>query len=876
MNSEVRTLFHELADLAPAERDQAFRERGTAPEVRAEVESLLRFDSAGDGTLTGSVSSVAGQLLESNVGHPFGQCGPYRLVRLLGSGGMGTVYLGERVDGEIRQKVAVKLLRVDEHRQAWRDRFLKERQLLASLQHPSIVHVLDAGKTADGRPYLAMEYVEGTPIDTYCEGIDVWDRLRLFLRVCEGVSHAHQHLIVHRDLKPSNILVDGTGQPKLLDFGIAKMLDETGDATVTAERLLTPKYASPEQMRGSVQTTATDVYSLGAVLYRMLTGRSPHESDTGALSVMSGETQIAPASRWNPALRGDMDYILRKALRQEPEERYRTVEAFARDVEALLESKPVEARSGNAWYRTRKFVRRYRVPVIAMLVVIASLAIGLFVANRQRMIAERRFRQLRQLSKNVLDFDSAIRFLPGSTKARERLISVSLQYLEGLASDAAKDADVALDVGNGYLSVARVQGVPNSLNLGQTAKAEESLKKAEGFMERVLAARPGDRDGLFGSAGVAHDRMILAQQEHRDPDAIAYAHRAAERWEAFLRRGDSTDRERAEAASEFADLALAHLNMHLYPDAIRYVGRSLELGRPLRFAWRQVAQALSLQANALRYQGNLEDALRSIEEARRMAAESEYPSETERALALFGIRFREGLILGEEGGINLGRPEEAVDALQAAFDLMEDGARKDPQDGAFRIRIASAGIPLGNILVSRDAKRALAVFDLTIQRLKEIQNNRAARMDLARALASSSYALRRLRRGAEAKGRIENALGILKETGNYPAVTVALGSDVYTVLRAQADWESELGNLRRAVQMSEQLVEKVMAAHPGHLTDLRNAPPMSDLYEASGALYRRAGEADKAAKSEALRRAIWEQWNHKLPGNTFVLGQMKR
>ncbi len=217
---------------------------------------------------------------------------------------MGTVYLAERTDGEIQQSVAVKLLRADDHRPAFRKRFLRERQFLASLNHPSIAHVIDAGHTDDGRPYLVMEYVDGVPIDIYCGSISLRDQLTLFQRVCDGVAHAHQHLIIHRDLKPSNILVDAAGHPKLLDFGIAKLLDETRiddtrDVTHTVERLLTPSYASPEQLNGSAQTTATDVYSLGAVLYKILTGRSPRESD-GTL----------------PA--GDLDYILRKALRPEP------------------------------------------------------------------------------------------------------------------------------------------------------------------------------------------------------------------------------------------------------------------------------------------------------------------------------------------------------------------------------------------------------------------------------------------------------------------------------------------------------------------------------------------------------------------------------
>jgi serine/threonine-protein kinase len=266
-----------------------------------------------------------------------------------------------RQDGELQQTVAIKLLNAGEHRPAWRDRFLKERQLLASLNYPSIVHVLDAGHTTDGRPYLVMEYVEGVSIDVHAATLDLRERLLLFLSVCEGVSHAHRRLIIHRDLKPSNILVDATGQPKLLDFGIARILDDAGDATRTVERLLTPNYASPEQLRGASQTTATDVYSLGAVLYKILTGRSPHQSDTHTsqvVDVIAGAKEIPAPSRLNPKLPADLDYILRKALRMEPEERYASVDAFANDIRALLESRPVEARSGDTWYRTRKFLRR--------------------------------------------------------------------------------------------------------------------------------------------------------------------------------------------------------------------------------------------------------------------------------------------------------------------------------------------------------------------------------------------------------------------------------------------------------------------------------------------------------------------------------------
>jgi len=199
------------------------------------------------------VSQASEEALTSDNAGELSYCGPYRLVRLLGSGGMGAVYLGERTDGEIQQQVAVKLLRAGADRPAWRDRFLRERQLLADLNHPSIARLLDAGHTSDGRPYLVMEYVDGVPIDTYAADLDLRQQLLLFLRVCDGVSHAHRHLIIHRDVKPSNILVDASGQPKLLDFGIAKLLTTAEDLTQTVERLLTPYYASPEQLRGRVR-----------------------------------------------------------------------------------------------------------------------------------------------------------------------------------------------------------------------------------------------------------------------------------------------------------------------------------------------------------------------------------------------------------------------------------------------------------------------------------------------------------------------------------------------------------------------------------------------------------------------------------------------
>ena len=240
---------------------------------------------------------------------------------------------------------------------------------------------------------------------------------------------------------------------------------------------------------------------MGAVLYRLLTGRSPHESATGTTDVIAaiaGTREIPPPRRLNPNLPADLDYITRKALRTEPEERYASVDAFSDDVRALLESKPVQARSGDAWYRTRKFVSRYWVPVLAAVLVIASLAAGLYVANRERAIAQQRFMDVRQLANKLFDIDSQARRLPGSSKTRQLIVDTSLEYLRRVAADVQHDPDLALEVANAYMRVARVQGVPISANLGQMDKAEQNLRIADGLVHSVLLSQPQIEPQSFG------------------------------------------------------------------------------------------------------------------------------------------------------------------------------------------------------------------------------------------------------------------------------------------------------------------------------------------------------------------------------------------
>ncbi len=400
--SEVEPLLDEILELPPGEQGPALERLGErAPAIRAEVERLVRASATPAGFLDGGGMEYAAPLMHLGavgVVQPSDRFGPYRIIGEAGRGGMGTVYLAER--GEpYHQRVALKVVRgafaLDEHLLR---RFAEERQILATLQHPHIAQLLDGGLTEDGLPWLALEYVEGEPIDRYCaqRALSPELRLQLFLAVCDAVQYAHQHLVVHRDLKPSNILVTAEGQVKLLDFGIAKVLEpsagEPGRATPgealtrTGLRVLTPEYASPEQVRGEPVTVRSDVYSLGVLLYELLTGRrpyrltdrSPREVERAVLDQDPGApSSMVEAPRLRRRLRGDLDTIVLTALRKEPARRYQSVDRLAADLRRHLDGRPVTARPDTWRYRAGKFVRRHRLPLAAATLVVLSLLGGL-------------------------------------------------------------------------------------------------------------------------------------------------------------------------------------------------------------------------------------------------------------------------------------------------------------------------------------------------------------------------------------------------------------------------------------------------------------------------------------------------------------------
>ena len=525
----VEEIFQSALDCAPQRRAAWLDDAcGADLELRCEVDSLLRAHDSGDIEFTQSAAfAEALKVLEQrSAGSQEGRrIGPYRLVRELGRGGMSRVYLAARADRAFEKQVAIKIVARGLDSDEVTQRFQSERQILARLDHPSITRILDGGTTEEGLPYLVMDYVEGEPIDRYCDthGLDVTARVALFQGVCAAVQYAHQNLIIHRDIKPGNVLVTGEGVPRLLDFGIAKLISaetQPGEATRTVLRRLTPEYASPEQVRGAALTTASDVYSLGVLLYRLLTGQAPYRGDATSAaaleraiceqqpeqpSVAASRAERLPAGAGTPEklrrrLEGDLDNIVLMALRKEPQRRYASVEQFSQDLGRHLANLPVIARPDTAAYRTAKFLQRHRTGAAATAVIGVLLIAGVVgtswearVARAERARAQQQFNDVRKLATSFLfEFNSSIQNLPGATPARKLLVQRALEYLSKLAQQSQGDPALQRELAEAYLKVGDLQGNPYEPNLGDTPGALESYRRALAISTALARADGAD------------------------------------------------------------------------------------------------------------------------------------------------------------------------------------------------------------------------------------------------------------------------------------------------------------------------------------------------------------------------------------------------
>jgi len=551
---QVKSIVASALEL-PAQDRLAYLNSTCSPEIREEVESLL--SASGDGS-----TFFDHPALERHAGIDLdfdpligAKVGAYQIVSRIGEGGMGTVYRAVRDDEHYEAQVAIKVLRRGMSSAFIVERFRNERQILARLNHPNIARLLDGGTTSDDRPYFVMELVDGAPLDEYCDAhrLHTSDRLKLFRQVCSAVQYAHANLIVHRDLKPTNILITPDGAPKLLDFGIAKMLTTDGPSehlqtTMAAIRLMTPDYASPEQVRGEPITTATDVYALGVLLFELLTGHHPYRrvKPTHELERMICDVdpeRPSAAVRWTETvvdrrgttlvltpewvsgardgrpeklsrrLRGDLDNIVLRAMSKDPQKRYESAGQLSQEIRRHLENEPVIARPDSIAYRTSKFAARHKAAVVAAALIVVAALGGGAVAFREareariaRAEAERRFNDVRHLATSFLfEFHDAIQNLPGSTAARALVVRKALAYLDSLSRESTGSASLQRELAEAYERVSEVQGSSSQASLGDTAGAAQSLRRGLVLREALARQNPDSADDQLALAS-AHGK----------------------------------------------------------------------------------------------------------------------------------------------------------------------------------------------------------------------------------------------------------------------------------------------------------------------------------------------------------------------------------
>jgi serine/threonine protein kinase/tetratricopeptide (TPR) repeat protein len=788
---QVREVFHAVVEL-PTEQRSTYLDRVCAaePSLREEVESLLQ-NHADAGDLLETPARVEPQLTTEDHDPWLGKnIGPYQTIARIGQGGMGSVYRAVRIDDHYLKQVAIKLVRTGLGTGHYLRRFKNERQIMASLDHPNIARLLDGGATGDGLPYLVMEYIEGEEIDKYCDShrLDTLARLKIFRQVCSAVQYAHQNLVVHRDLKPGNILVMADGTPKLLDFGIAKLLDpelffQTLDPVGTVLRAMTPEYASPEQVRGELVTTATDVYSLGVILYRLLTGHHPYwvdgrdplllarqisdtEPEKPSLVIdrveevaSSGETRLVTPERLcelrnerhailRRRLSGDLDNIVLKALRKEPTRRYVSVEQFSEDIQRYLDGMPVLARSDTFGYRAGKFITRHKAGVAGTALVFVSLLTGLFftirearIAEAQRARAERRFNDVRKLARDLmLDVHDSIQYLPGATPARKLIIQDALEYLDSLAKEASGDLSLQRELAVAYEKVGDVQGWDVRSNLGDTAGALQSFRKSLAIRQALAHARPQDPQA----------RSDLAEGYMKVGDVLL---QMGDRIEA-LKNIDQALEIRKQLSAAAPQDKEAQLNLAIAYDGI---ANALAEDNNLELSLANTRQSLAIFESLLagdpgnsRYRrdvslehkkiggiyeatGKLALALEEYQKAlpvdEALAAENVNDALARRDLAIDYANVGDVLLeTGDTRGA-LRRYEEAVE-------IDEKLAQADPKDAWAQRYLAYNYNRMGDALLKSDRRRALSfhrkALELAEARSKADASNASAREDLAK------------------------------------------------------------------------------------------------------------------------------------------------
>jgi tetratricopeptide (TPR) repeat protein len=725
-------LRHDVESLL-AHQDQAaaFLE---APALEVAAKALAQDQAAGRKVLSSATAAAGGDAVRpcdpdeaSLVGE---RIGPYLLVEVMGQGGMGTVYRATRDDDQFHQEVAIKLIRPGIASGGLLRRFRDERQILATLEHSNIARLLDGGVSAGGLSYLVMEFVDGEPISRYCrhKKLTIGERLELFRTVCSAVHFAHQHLVVHRDIKPANILVTTDGVAKLLDFGIAKILDPSSAALssrTTFVHPMTPDYASPEQVRGKHVTTTSDVYSLGALLYELLTDQRPYqvgsldeliravcEQEPVKPSVCVSRAQVDGGGRSFSSRRrelaGDLDAITLKAMRKEPGERYGSAEELSADVARYLDGLPVAAHRGSFRYIARKFVARHRVGVLTGVVAavlsvagVAAIVREAQVASLQQARAQQRFNDVRKLANSLMfEVNDGIAELPGSTSVRKLLVTRGLEYLDALAAEARDDSALQLELATAYQRVGDVQGNYLVPNLGDSKAALTSYEKARGILTSVVASDPSMVEARVRLAGLYVDLSAFQFVLRNPADALASARQGLSAWESIAQRWPGEERSRRGLASAHFRMAMA-IEEQDPREAVSIMSKTLDDYTALLDAHpdgteeqRSVALAHKMLCAWLQQEHNdqaLEHCLSAVDLDRRRA--TAHPNDSKAKLDLAFSLSETGSSYTAKGDL-----EGALKTFRTALSIREKLAEADPHDMRTRSSLVYPHLAIGGVL----------------------------------------------------------------------------------------------------------------------------------------------------------------------------------
>jgi eukaryotic-like serine/threonine-protein kinase len=821
--SEIKRVFSEAVDLAPEKRKVFLAENCPDEEIHAEVCKLIASD--------GESETISGGFFTPREISPPKQIANYKILEELGSGGMGTVFLAVRED--LQKQVALKVVKYEFSSKEIKRRFENEGKILAQLEHQNIARLFDGGTTNDGLPYFVMEYVAGDDLLVYCNEnqLNIEERLKIFRKICAAVSYAHGKLIVHRDIKPSNIIVTSDGEPKLLDFGISKLLDENSlgeTGTATAFGMLTPNYASPEQFRGETVGTSTDIYSLGVILYELLTGKLPYKirekrideiaravceieptAPSRSINAESGKrnaeykTASSPviennqrsASSIQRSLRGDLDNIILKTLRKEPERRYSSVEQFSEDIRRYLEGLPISARPDTFGYRAEKFIKRNRGAVVAgssglMMLIggITAVSWQYVRAERERKLAEKRFREVRELAHNVIyKYHDSIINLPGSTHVREILVKDATAYLDNLASDAGADEELQRELALAYIKLADVQGRTYYSNIGDTTGAIKNYKKGVEILESQMRSKDAVQQQRIESD------LINAYQPLGMLQSRIFAHRES---------------------------------INTQSKALKLVERQLE-SEPEndKYAYALV-RAMGRLADSMRASGDFSKAMNLYRDALDLNLQltEKFPQneDIETAIGVINDRIGRGLALraDEIKNENPQSPEirellaEAIPRLEKMFEVFSRLSARRPENKKYKRDLSTAYDNLGIALrLNGNLDESLKLLDKNLQtRRRTVESDAADREsqgDLAEVLMERAKTLAEMKNFDDAFANLMEGLQIMDALIGEDDANMEFHRRRFELISAYAETFLHKGEKQKAFEMFSDGLEKL-------------------------------------------------------------------